>query len=467
MDLPAEARACLRYYVGRKNKIRRRRMKRLLYFQIIASFFGMMFVVASVPQASGEVVVCIPTVVSVPITQGAQPYRALTIQPPPPGYVEQEFFVSCTAQGNTYETLIHVRRPENAQKFSGTVVAEPVHPSNLWSIYSTTQSYLLEAGHVYVAIVSSRLVLNYYVKPFNPSRYGSLNIPSISGIDLDIIAQVGALLKSNLGDGPLPDLNVSHVALAGYSNTGAVLRSFIAEKHYNDRLSDGGPIYDGYFPQQTAVGSAPTPIPDLDVPVIEIQGESEVIRTFQRGFDQLGWRRPDSDSYRLYEVPGQPHLNEREGEGLPVPYVCVETVRSQFPLRHVASMALRNLIEWLNDSIPPKADRIHLEEDGRTIVRDEYGNAVGGVRTSYLDVPIATYGAVSTNDPDANRPSDRCDFLGYQIDFTREQLNDLYKNHGGYLNRVNRRLDELVRDGWYLKRDADELRTEAAHADVP
>ncbi len=57
--------------------------------------------------------------------------------------------------------------------------------------------------------------------------------------------------------------------------------------------------------------------------------------------------------------------------------------------------------------------------------------------------------------------------IGYQVKFTKEELVELYGNHGGYVNRVNRRLNELVREGWYLKEDADELRVEAAHADVP
>lgn len=443
-------------------------MRKLVYGSIIASLFSIVLIVAGAPQAIAEVVACIPSVIPVPITEESQPYRALTILPPATGYVEEEFFVSCTALGLTYSTLINVRRPENPQKFSGVVVAETTHPSSLWPITALTASYQTDAGHISVATVSSRSVLNGLVKPFNPSRYASLDIPAIPGIDREILAQVGALLKSNSSAGPLLDLHVRKVILGGYSNTGATVRDFIFNKHYQTRLPGGGPIYDGYFPQQTAVGSAPTAIPDLDVPVIEIQGESEVIRTFQRGYNQLGFRRPDSDSYRLYEVAGLMHLTSRPGDGFfPVPWICAEPVRSAFPTRHILNMALRNLVLWLDGVVPPKADRIQLEADGRTVVRDEFGNAVGGVRTSYLDVPIATYGAVNTAVPGVTQPGARCDFIGYQINFTEEELSELYRNHGGYVNQVDRRLNELVRKGWYLKEDADELRVEAGHADVP
>jgi hypothetical protein len=131
------------------------------------------------------------------------------------------------------------------------------------------------------------------------------------------------------------------------------------------------------------------------------------------------------------------------------------------------SMALRNLMDWLGSGTPPaRVERIQLEPDGRTIMRDEHGNAVGGVRTTNLDVPVATYGAVSTNAPETP-PGSRCDFLGFQVDFTNEKLRQLHRNHGRYVHAVSRRLRELVRDRLYLKGDAREVLDEAVHADVP
>jgi Alpha/beta hydrolase domain len=404
---------------------------------------------------------CQPSVVGpVPITETSQPYRGLLVGPPKAGYLEEEFFIACAAFGQSYQTLLHVRRPANPQAFSGTVVVEPTHPLGLWPITATTASYQADAGHASVAVVSTRPVLEFLVRGANPIRYAALEIPDIAGIEGEILAQVGALLKSDRS--PIPGRRVEHAILGGYSNTGAVVREFIASQHDRARLPDGASVYDGYFPVQTAVGSAPTAIPDLDVPVIEIQGESEVIRTFERGFDQLGYRRPDSDVYRLYEVAGMSHVTSRPGDGfLPNPYRCVEPFRSTFPNRHVWSNALRNLVVWIDDgTAPPAAPRIELDADGRTVVRDEHGNAVGGVRTSYLDVPLATYGAVSTNAPDAPAGS-RCDFFSYAIVFTREEFEQLYGSPRAYLRAVRRRLNHLVRDRWYLRHDANELLREA------
>ena len=79
---------------------------------------------------------------------------------------------------------------------------------------------------------------------------------------------------------------------------------------------------------------------------------------------------------------------------------------------------------------------------------DTHGNAIGGVRTTYVDVPTAAYHT--------------CVMLsGYKVPFSRERLAELYASPEDYVSRVDRRLDELVRDGWYLEEDAEEIRSEA------
>jgi Alpha/beta hydrolase domain len=49
--------------------------------------------------------------------------------------------------------------------------------------------------------------------------------------------------------------------------------------------------------------------------------------------------------------------------------------------------------------------------------------------------------------------------------FSEAELESLYDTHAGYVNRVNRRLNELIRDGWYLPEFAPEVRAEAARFD--
>ena len=96
--------------------------------------------------------------------------------------------------------------------------------------------------------------------------------------------------------------------------------------------------------------------------------------------------------------------------------------------------------------------------DGTSIVRDAFGNALGGLRSPYVDVPISTYkmptGGV-------------CPFIGSRIPFSHELLAQLYKNHGDYVNQVSQGAQQLLLDNFLLPMDASKIKTEAAQADVP
>ena len=43
-----------------------------------------------------------------------------------------------------------------------------------------------------------------------------------------------------------------------------------------------------------------------------------------------------------------------------------------------------------------------------------------------------------------------CNLASYQLDFPRAKLRDLYRDKRTYVSRVERRLDELEREGWSL-----------------
>ncbi len=61
-------------------------------------------------------------------------------------YEAHEYFVSGTANGQPYTTRIVVRRPADAAKFSGLVLAESMHPSgNAW-MFHFTHTYSMTAG---------------------------------------------------------------------------------------------------------------------------------------------------------------------------------------------------------------------------------------------------------------------------------------------------------------------------------
>jgi len=390
----------------------------------------------------------------VPVGEAPGVYQPPGTPEPTDEYTSEEFFISGKALGRDYVTTLNVLRPIHPGVNPRTVIVEPTHPGNLWPVRATTSDYLMNAGHISVTVNSSAMVVERLVKPFHPKRYSSLSVPNLPGCENEILAQVGEKIKR---DG-LTGIKAGKVILAGYSNTGGKVRGYILARHNQMQLPGNKPVYDGYFPGQTAVGTLPGPIPDIDVPVIEIQGEREIIATFKRNPGGLTYRRPDGPNYRLYEVSGMSHIDTSDPEKQPFPpSLCNVTHPSSIPLKDFWKNALNNLIVWVETGKPaPHAERIQLERDGTTIKRDRYGNAMGGVPVPQILIPVARYYAVSEGN--GKYPNARCDMIGYQENFSKEKLIELYGNFNIYAARFNLKLNELVRDGWYLGSDAAAVR---------
>ena len=90
-------------------------------------------------------------------------------------YVTKEFFISGIAQEQPYTTRILVRRPADPKKFSGIVVAEPMHPTGNDWMFHFLHTYLMTQGHVAVEIAIGSLPL---FKESNAARYKDLDVAS-------------------------------------------------------------------------------------------------------------------------------------------------------------------------------------------------------------------------------------------------------------------------------------------------
>jgi len=86
------------------------------------------------------------------------------------------------------------------------------------------------------------------------------------------------------------------------------------------------------------------------------------------------------------------------------------------------------------------------------IARDPLGNALGGVRTPAVDVPIAALSGDAR--PGANRI---CALFGSTEYFDPATLVDLYGDRNGYLAAYERSLDEAITAGFLLESDRAEL----------
>jgi hypothetical protein len=160
---------------------------------------------------------------------------------------------------------------------------------------------------------------------------------------------------------------------------------------------------------------------------------------------------------------GCTHQQFINGPSVGIPGVVDPTT---YPFGYVVNAAFADLTKWVDDGVPPPhAARIDTSSSG-AIVRDSFGNALGGLRTPFLDVPTATYTPIDT----VAHPttfSGFCILYGYNTPFGQSTLKSLYRRHGHYVSRVAREANQLVREGFWLKRDAQQVIRQAAHADVP
>ncbi len=375
-------------------------------------------------------------------------------------YVTEEYFVSGTAKGAPYTTRIIVRRPTDTSAFSGVVVAEALHAGGRSLIFEWSRVSILTRKHLVLEIVHSAPNIAL-LKTFNAERYASLNIAA--GQTNEIIAQVGRLAKS--GTGPFAPYRVRAMTLMGTSASSGTVRNYLPD-HATLRMPDEKPIFDGFLLTSTN-GNEPLPI--VDVPMIQMPTQTEVVTWAERG---IAYRRPDSDApdnrFRLYEVAGMPHNNSRESPAF-ANDPCTLPV-TDFPAGAFTALALNHLVEWITKgTLPPHAPPIEVDRDpsndGSHLALDERGNAKGGIRNVWVDVPIATYGVFGKGKTTAQ---DRlCMLAGTEVPLSADTMRKLYRNSGDYTERVDRRLQQLVSEGWFLPEYVDAVRNDVKATSIP
>jgi Alpha/beta hydrolase domain len=380
-------------------------------------------------------------------------------------YEAKEYFVSGTANGQPYKTRIVVRRPADPGKFSGLVLAESMHPSgNAW-MFHFTHRYSMTSGHIGLDILTSTHVP--FVE-FNQGRYKDLQVGQ--GQASEILAQVGALIKSKQSGNPLAGLPLRKMILAGTSASAGVLVNYLPA-HMVLRLPDMKPIYDGFLP--TSNGAT---IRQIDVPMIQVPTMTEVMggnATARQDGDEPG------NQFRVYEFAGMAHIDSRDAAAY-YPNPCKLPI-SRFPMAAYMSVALNHLLQWVDKgTVPPRADRIlvdrNVTNDGSLMALDEYGNPKGGIRNPYVDVPtkkisVRNEGAVP---PITNAhpfvavrgeaaQAQLCGLAGYEIAMTPAQLKKLYKDKKDYQSKVAKSVEELTRQGWSLPVYKDVILGDAAN----
>jgi hypothetical protein len=115
------------------------------------------------------------------------------------------------------------------------------------------------------------------------------------------------------------------------------------------------------------------------------------------------------------------------------------------------------LMRWEEKGmVPPKADRIELATLAAVSVSkdDQYGNALGGVRSPFLDDPLARYEVHSS-------PGALCQLASRETPLSPQVLDHLYGGVTDYLNVFTRSLDDAIAAGFLLSRDRSAIVAQA------
>jgi hypothetical protein len=441
----------------------------------------------------------------VPEGKGA-PQRSATAadarQPLPANYRESEYLMTGTAAiydgpatgpatvesaDHPFATRVLVRAPASREEFSGRVWLEPFNTTtggDLDAVWASIAPFITQTGDAWVG-VTVRAGQVERLQQFDADRYAGLDLDE-NAYAWDMLRAAGALLREDRADGLLPDLDVAHLYMGGYSQSAVDLATFASAFNDMTRQADGAPVYDGYLVGGRASNLSPlqsgdtiipkfeqATMPALDVPVVDMEAQTDVegfaveiptslaqsegvagadeVDTPTFPYTNAGGasvRRDDSDApddrFRLFEIPGAPH-SAGGGDG------CDGS--SSFPTSYFFRAAAANLAHWVEDgTAPPTAPRIELADDDKVSVaaNDEYGNALGGVRSPFVDEPVARYEVHSG-------PAPTCKLTGNETPLSSDVLTQRYGDASGYVDAFTESLDATIDARFLLEQDRQAL----------
>ena len=435
-----------------------------------------------------------------PITTGhiEEPLSAQPLGLAAYGYVEQEFFASGTATafkatstpGNgdwsitptttaPYRTRVIVRRPADPARFNGTVIVEWMNVSAGESApdWDYLNPMLMREGYAYVAVsaqafgVSGGKALlgsiagSTGVVGAEPERYGSLHHPGDQYAP-DMFAQIGNALRSS-NEPALGGLRPKHVVATGESQSAFYLTTFA------DAIEPRTNTFDGIFIHSrggsgaslggTALGSTHVPKSlrirtDLKVPVFMFETQTDLI--------ELGYapaQQPNTAKIRTWEVAGTSHADAYLVGAAASILGCTAPVNDG-PQHIVEQAAFTAFHRWVVDGRPPPSPppfRLASTHPA-TLALDSHGNAIGGVRTPAVDVPVSTLSGAA---PPGTTVI--CSLFGSTTAFSQAELVSLYQTKSAYLAAYTASLDKAIAHGFILPADRAALLAQAQQVQLP
>ena len=414
------------------------------------------------------------------------------------GYRAEEFFVSGTASSYAadeqadYTTRIVVLTPTDDAAFNGTVIVEWLNVSggiDAPAVWFMAHREIARDGYAYVAVSAQRVGVeggaslvgaDMSLKAQDPERYATLSHPG-DAFAYDIFSQAGSLVRNGL----LGTLDPKAVLAVGESQSAAYLTTYVNDVDPLTGVYDGFLVHSRFGPAApldgTSVFDAAGPDavqaipfrPDLRVPTMTVITETDLIGGWRAGYHSA--RIPDNELFRAWEIPGTAHADNytiRVGfidngsaslDDIVAAYAPTNELMGtrlsyciNFAPQHhyVLQAAIAKLNDWVRTGEPaPTAPQIALTDaDPPLLDLDANGIAKGGVRTPWVDVPIARTSGIA---PDESPMS----FLfGSGEVFDTAVLSALYpRGSAEYLERFTAALDRAIDSGFVLLADRSEI----------
>ena len=435
------------------------------------------------------------------------------------GYVAEEFFVSGTASSYqaagelgpvgrwrvaraaaaNYTTRIVALTPADASRFNGTVLVEWLNVSggiDAPAVWMMAHREMLRGGYAYVAVSAQQVGveggenltgIDMSLKSQNPQRYSSLVHPG-DAYAYDIFSQAGQLARR---PEVLRGLRAEHVIALGESQSAMFLTTYI------NAVDPHGGVYDGFLVHSRFGPAAPLNgdsvfealestssdavafRPDVAVPLVTIITETDLFGGRRQGYFRA--RQADNERLRVWEIAGTAHADNYTIQVAPIDtgaaeladlvaaYAPTDMLMGQqldhcvnfAPQHHyVLQAALSSLNAWVSAG-RPAPHGVPIELDGGQPVVDEHGLVRGGIRTPWVDVPIARTSGVG-GEQTALSP-----IFGSGEAFDSATVQRLYPGGSGeYLERFTASLDSAIEAGFLLAADRAEI-LELAAATFP
>lgn len=369
-------------------------------------------------------------------------------------YEWKEFLFTSTSPA--YTSRLMVKKPRDPAKFSGTVFVEWYNVSggiDFAVLWANSREYFMREGHVFVGVSAQSGGAQALKSMADAKRYAEVNLTNDS-IANTVFSQAGAAIRLQTEALLGPCMPVKALIAGGQSQSSARLGPYLNTTQPKDQVFDGMFLHSGAEPASN----------NPSIPTF-------VVFTMTEGNGRL----MDGPNMVEWMVSGATHndrrVTERGASELSavssVPAIKCANPLNDYPSYRVYNAALDHLHRWVREGKKPPAG-MPFEMRGNQLGLDDHMNALGGIRTADIDVPISTHGF-------DNGPADPGDLVGLlacglggeEIPFTPETLMSLYPTHQDYVMKYTAAADKTVQAGFWLKADRDEAVKLAEAAPIP